>query len=221
MSRHNQVVPVGARFLYRTRHDEKRAGAGFRYVHRTAGTQPYETDVPFHPQVFLIHTHTGDNTRYGDGLQNERSPLRYNINVVGSQINNFHFSSCFSCGKYVNFSLQKIAYFWCGKILYFYLGKIGDFLPQKCMNFRWEKSGIFICGQWTRPAGQTGQKPLSSSLLLCPSLSVSKWTDGTKNSSIKSIGYNGSVQPCRGLAIKTDTYADRWTELQKTHLYII
>lgn len=99
-----------------------------------------------------------------------------------------------------------------------------------------EKSGIFVgrpvldrgqfgtldsgrdAGQWT---GQSGQNLLSSSLLLRPSLSVLKWTDGIKNSSIKSIGYNGSVQPCRGLPIKTAGYADRWTEFQKTHIYII
>lgn len=72
-------------------------------------------------------------------------------------------------------------------------------------------------GQWT---GQSGQNLLSTSLLLCPPLIVLKWTARVKNSPIKSVGYNGSVQPCRGLPIKTAGYANRWTELRKTHIYI-
>jgi len=35
-----------------------------------------------------------------------------------------------------------------------------------------------------------------------------------------SRGYKLSVQPCRGLPIKTAGYANRWTELRKTHIYI-
>ena len=79
-------------------------------------------------------------------------------------------------------------------------------------------NGRWTAGQWT---GQSGQNLLSSSLLLCPPLIVLKWTDGIKNSSIKSIGYNGSVQPCRGFGTKSAGYVNGWTELRKTHIYII
>ena len=78
-------------------------------------------------------------------------------------------------------------------------------------------NGTLDSGQWT---GQSGQNLLSTSLLPCLSLIVLKWTDRMKNSSIKSIGYNGSVQPCRGFGIKSAGYANGWTELRKTHIYI-
>jgi hypothetical protein len=151
-------------------------------------------------------------------------------------------SCIFPCGKINYFSVWKIAYFsvWKNRVfllavLYWIVdgttGQLGtvDSGQKDCPvvdNGTARGSGRAILywteaardsGQWT---GQSGQNLLSSSLLLCPSLIVSKWTDGIKNSSIKSIGYNGSVQPCRVSPIKSAGYANGWTELQKTHIYI-
>jgi hypothetical protein len=41
-----------------------------------------------------------------------------------------------------------------------------------------------------------------------------------RRSPIISRGYKLSVQPCRGFGIKSAGYANGWTELRKTHIYI-
>lgn len=152
-------------------------------------------------------------------------------------------SCIFPCGKINYFSVWKIAYFsvWKNRgfllaVLYWTVdgtardssGQLGTLGSGQKDCPVWDNGALDgpFCtgqkrlgtgGQWT---GQSGQNLLSSSLLLRPSLIVFKWTDGVKNSSVKSIGYNGSVQPCRVLPIKSAGYANGWTELRKTHIYI-
>lgn len=110
---------------------------------------------------------------------------------------------------------------------------------------RWTVDGIArdSSGQWTDGLSSSGQLDIGRAILYWTEAARDSWTvDGTewtealsllwftKSNSclflvdrrcpIISRGYKLSVQPCLGFGIKSAGYANGWTELRRTHIYI-